>query len=115
VTLWEAHAGAGFWRDLWTHGEDPTLERFADRVCDPVGHPRWSSLFLKDCIPWEGLTLEQGKSVRSLPPEEEGVAETMCAELTATPIHLPHLGGGGRKLGVKLSPGRRGGVGGRSF
>ncbi|XP_049666908.1 Golgi-specific brefeldin A-resistance guanine nucleotide exchange factor 1 isoform X4 [Accipiter gentilis] len=30
--------------------------------------------------------LDQGKSVRSLPPEEEGAAETMCDELTATPI-----------------------------
>jgi len=25
VSLWEAHAGAGFWQDLWTHG-GPTLE-----------------------------------------------------------------------------------------
>jgi len=33
--------------------------------------------------------LEQGKSVRSLPPEEEGVAETMCDELTVTPIPCP--------------------------
>jgi len=32
--------------------------------------------------------LEQGKSVRSPPPEEEGAAETTCDELTTTP--LPH-------------------------
>jgi len=25
----------------------------------PVGHPRWSSLFLKACTPWEGPMLEQ--------------------------------------------------------
>jgi len=30
--------------------------------------------------------LEQGKSVRSPPPEEEGVAETTCDELTVTPF-----------------------------
>ena len=33
--------------------------------------------------------LEQGKSVRSPPPEEEGAAETTCDELTATPIPRP--------------------------
>jgi len=33
--------------------------------------------------------LEQAKNVRSPPPEEEGVAETMCDELTATPIPHP--------------------------
>jgi len=33
--------------------------------------------------------LEQGKSVRSHPPEEEGVAERTCDELTATPIPHP--------------------------
>ncbi|CAM9967432.1 unnamed protein product, partial [Bubo scandiacus] len=35
-------------------------------------------------------TLEQGKSVRSPSPEEEGATETMCDELTTTPIpHTP--------------------------
>jgi len=55
------------------------------------------------------FTLEQGKSVRSTPPEEEGAAETTCDELTSTPIPRPPgcLGGGGRETGVKLSPGRR--------
>jgi len=33
--------------------------------------------------------LEQGKSVRSPPPEEEGAAETPCDELTVTPIPHP--------------------------
>jgi len=33
--------------------------------------------------------LEQGKSVRSPPPEEEGAAETTCDELTITPIPCP--------------------------
>ena len=34
-------------------------------------------------------TLEQGKSVRSPPPEEEGAAETTGDELTTTPIPHP--------------------------
>jgi len=33
--------------------------------------------------------LEQGKSVRSTPPEKEGAAETTCDELTVTPIPRP--------------------------
>jgi len=55
--------------------------------------------------------LEQGQSVRSLPPEEEAAAETRCDELTVTPIpHPPAMldargRGGGRGTGVKLSPG----------
>jgi len=35
------------------------------------------------------FTLEQGKSVRIPPPEEEGVAETVCDELTTSPIPCP--------------------------
>jgi len=65
------------------------------------------------------LTPEQGKSVRSPPPAKEGAAETTCDELTVTPIPRPSalLGGwgGGRETGVKLSPGKKGGVGGRCF
>ncbi|GAB0185090.1 zinc finger and BTB domain-containing protein 5 [Grus japonensis] len=99
---WEAHAGASSWQDLWIRGErSPCWSRFAGRTCDPVGDPRWSSLLLKvctpwerptleqlvkNCSPWEGLTLEtlvedclpmleQGRRVRSLPSEEEGMAE----------------------------------------
>ncbi|GAB0179828.1 zinc finger and BTB domain-containing protein 5 [Grus japonensis] len=57
---WEAHAGAGSWQDLWTHGErSPHQSRFAGRTCDPMGDPRWSSLLLKVCTPWKGPTLEQ--------------------------------------------------------
>ena len=91
----------------------PRWSRFAGRACDPTGDPRWSSLLLKDCTPWKGPTLEQfvkncspweglttvcrgrdptleqGKSVRSPPPEEEGAAETTWDELTAT--HIPRL------------------------
>jgi len=59
-------------------------------------------------------TLGQGKSVRSPPPEEEGVAETTRGELTTDPIPCPPapLGrGGGRETGLKLSLGRREGWG----
>ncbi|KAK4823683.1 hypothetical protein QYF61_005654 [Mycteria americana] len=42
--------------DPWR--EEPTWTRFGGRTCDPVGDPRWSSLFLKDCTPWKGPTLE---------------------------------------------------------
>jgi len=48
--------------------------------------------------------------VRSPPPEEEGTAETMCDELTTTPIPCPcELLEGRRwsKSAVKLSQGRR--------
>ena len=45
-------AGAGSCQDLQTHGERSShCSRFAVRACDPVGDPRWSSLFLKDCNP----------------------------------------------------------------
>ncbi|CAN0042225.1 unnamed protein product, partial [Bubo scandiacus] len=36
VTPWEAHAGAGSWQNLWSHGErSPPWSRFAGRTCDP--------------------------------------------------------------------------------
>ena len=54
------HAGAGSCQDLRTHGErSPRHSRFTGRTCDPVGDPRWGSLFLKDCTLWEGPTLGQ--------------------------------------------------------
>ncbi|GAB0181320.1 hypothetical protein GRJ2_000597300 [Grus japonensis] len=60
VTPWEAHAGASFWQDLWSREEgSPRRSRFAGRTCDPVGDPRWSSLFLKVCTLWKGPMLEQ--------------------------------------------------------
>ena len=58
--------------------------------------------------------LDQGKSVRSPPPEEEGEAETMCDELTATPVPRPPVALRGKEVedsGAKLSPGRREGWG----
>ena len=55
-----SHTGASSWQDLWPRGErSPRWSRFAGRTCDPVGDPRWSSLFLKVCTLWKGPTLEQ--------------------------------------------------------
>ena len=60
VTPWEAHTEANSWQDLWTRGKgSPHQSRFAGRTCDPVGDPRWNSLLLKVCTPWERPTLEQ--------------------------------------------------------
>jgi len=110
-----------------------------------VEDPRWNSLFLEYCTPWEGptlgwfvkscspweglslwrslwrtamrgtFTLEQGKSVKSPPPEEHGAAETMCDELTATPIPRPPSLPEGRRErnGSEVEPRMKGGVGGR--
>jgi len=56
-------------QDLRTRGErSPRRSRFAGRACDPMGDPRWSSLFLKDCTPWEGPTL--GQFMKSCSPWE---------------------------------------------
>ncbi|GAB0204469.1 mitochondrial enolase superfamily member 1 [Grus japonensis] len=111
VTPWRACSGAGCWQDQWTCGErSPHWSRFAGRTCDPMGDPHWSSLLLKVCTPWKGPTLEQ--LVKNCSPwegltlekfmedcllwegphtgaREEGEAETMCDELTATPIPCP--------------------------
>jgi len=110
-----AHSGAGSSQDSWIFEErNPCCSRFAGKTCDPMGDPCWSSLFLKDCTPWEGPTLEQfmkncslwegamlEKFVEDCLPweghhtgardewEEERAAETMCGELTANPIPSP--------------------------
>jgi len=61
--------------------------------------------------------LEEGQSVRSPPPEEEGAAETMRDELTATPIPRPPalLGMRRERNGSEAEPRKRGGVGERCF
>jgi len=63
------------------------------------------------------FALEQVKSVRSLPPEGQGVAETMCDELTVTPIPCPPVPLGGRRErnGSEAEPGKKAGVLGRCF
>jgi len=61
--------------------------------------------------------LEQGKSVRSPPPEGQGAAETTCDELTVMPIPHPPapLGGRRERNGIEAEPGKKGRVGGRCF
>jgi len=50
----------GSCQDLRTNGErSPRRSRFAGRTCDPMGEPRCSSLFLKDCTLWDGPMLGQ--------------------------------------------------------
>ena len=51
--------------------------------------------------------LEQGKSVMSPAPEEEGAAEAMCGQQTATPIPLEEV----EKIRSKDEPRKKGGVG----
>jgi len=82
----------------------------------PMGRTRVRSLWR--CVSREGnLTLEQGKSARSPPPEGQEAAETTCDELTVTPFpHPPALLRGRReRKGSEVEPGKKGGVGARSF
>ncbi|PKU47314.1 rna-directed dna polymerase from mobile element jockey-like [Limosa lapponica baueri] len=86
--------------------EDPVPEHFVKNCC------LWEGLtlenFMENCLLWWDPTVEQGKSVRSHPHEEEGEAETMCDELTTIPIpHPPALlgEGGGREIRSKVKPG----------
>lgn len=66
---------------------------------------------MEDCFPWEGYTLEQGKSVRSFPPEQEGAAETMCDGLTlAHSQSCSSAGAGEREFGSEVEPGKKVGV-----
>ncbi|GAB0208755.1 AN1-type zinc finger protein 5-like [Grus japonensis] len=66
--------------------------------CDPVGSLRWSKLLAGPVDLWrKEPTLEQGKSGRSPPPEDEEAAETTCDELTVIPIPCPPVLLGGRR------------------
>jgi len=55
--------------------------------------------------------------VRSPLPEEEGLAETTCDELTVTPIPHPPvpLRGKRQRTGSEVKRGKKRGVGGRRF
>lgn len=119
------------------HGEEPMQEQFGrscglkgtqmgaafQQECKPCRGPVLE-LFLKNCSLWEGHMLEradhkglqlQGKTHRGAGEkcEEEGMAETSCYKLTATPIPylLCHSGGDKEESGVKLSWEERGGWG----
>ncbi|GAB0209697.1 potassium/sodium hyperpolarization-activated cyclic nucleotide-gated channel 1 [Grus japonensis] len=63
--------------------EDPTVEQVdaPEGGCDFMERsPCWSSLFLKDCSPWEGLTLE--KFMEDCLPWE--IVNFNCRKLVAT-------------------------------
>jgi len=83
----------------------PTLEQPVSEGLHPVGRTHAGAVCEElqsvgrthigevcgELSPMRGtFALEQWKSVRSLPSEEEGAAETTCDELTITPIsHSP--------------------------
>jgi len=59
---------------------------------------------MNDCLSWEGPHAGVGEEC-----EQEGMSETKCDELTATPIpcHLcVTLQGGGRRVTNEVEPGR---------
>lgn len=62
VTLWES---PGFSRLLAPSGTRPALSRFAGRTADPMEDTHQSSVFLKDCAPREGPSLEQCRKICS--------------------------------------------------
>jgi len=123
-----AHAGAGLLAGLVTpwgptlkqpvpeglHPVEGTHTGAVREELQPVGRTHFGEV-CGELSPVRGTsTLGQGKSVRSPPPEEEGVAETTRGELTTDPIPCPPalLGRGrGRETGLKLSLGRREGWG----
>jgi len=79
-------------------GLHPVGRTHTGAVCEelqPVGRTHIGEVLWRTVSHERNLMLEQGKSVRSPPFEEEGTAETMCDELTVTPIpHPPALFGG---------------------
>ncbi|GAB0208304.1 mitochondrial enolase superfamily member 1 [Grus japonensis] len=82
------------WQDLGPHG-GPTLEQPAPEGLHPVGETHIGAVH-EGLSPVGGTpTLDQRKSVRSPPPEDEEAAETTCDELTATPIPCPPVPLGG--------------------
>ena len=97
------HAGAGGYpKEAVTHGQ-PTLEQ----IC-------WSSLLLKDCIPWERPTLEQGQSVSTLPlRKKEPQRQYVINWQQPHPSPPVLLAGEGEKIRSEVKPGKKGEVGGR--
>jgi len=80
------------WRSLFvkdcTPWEGPTLGQVREEL-QPMGRTHIGEVCGGLCPMRGTFMLEQGKSVRSPPPEEEGAAETTCDELTVTPIPRP--------------------------
>lgn len=105
----EVSTQVGFWKQMES----------VDSSHNPHWSSWWAAAFVKDRC-WRSLwrpvfhgrdpTMGQWKSVRSPAPEEEAVAGTMCDEMTTdsiSQIPAPLAGWKYRKLGVKLSLGRR--------
>jgi len=81
-------------------GLHPVGRTHAGAVCEelqPMGRTHAEGV-CGELSPVRGtFTLGQGKSVRSPPPQEEGMAETVCDELTTAPIPFPPVSLGGRR------------------
>ena len=73
--------------------EDPTPQQVdvPEGSCDPMESLRWSRLLAAPVAPWRGAHTGAEEE-----HEEEGAAEMMCDELSATPAPCPPalLGGG---------------------
>lgn len=112
LSLHWSHAKPVWWQDLWPWRR-PMLKSFVLKYCTPQKGPMWEQL-LKNCSPWEGshngevcreLSSLRGTSGRSrglmwkVPPDEEGLSETMCdvGPQLPFPILLHCWGGRGRE------------------
>jgi len=58
----------------------PCLSRFAVRACDCMGDSHWSSLFLKDCTPWEETHV--GAVLKELQPVGRTHIGEVCGALS---------------------------------
>jgi len=95
VTPWGTHAGAACsWRTA-PHGKDPRWGSLWRAAAHGKGS-LWKSLW-RTVSRERDLMQEQGKSVRSPPHDEQGAADTMCDELTITPIPRPSVPFRGRR------------------
>ena len=76
----------------------PVLEQSVPEGLQPVGRTHVGEVH-EELSPVGGTPRWSRGRARSPPPEEEGVAETTCDELTVNPIPRPPalLGGGGRE------------------
>ena len=82
----ESHTGAGFLSGPMVH-RGPALEQFIPEGLQPLEGTRagaWGGptleKFVKDCLLWEGPHPGAGEE-----DKKEGVAETMCDDLTTAP------------------------------
>jgi len=78
------------------HSMEETYAGAVQEEQQPMGRTHIGEVFGEPSPVRGTFTLEQGRSVRSLPPEGQGAVETMCDELTITPISLPPVSPGGR-------------------